>query len=764
MIDPFCCDVVWDALCVNGAVDLCEDCQPSTACVDSDHDCCTVGGPGCTDTECCELTCQIAPTCCDTAWDRQCIVLATKLCIDCNNCGDADHDCATEGGPGCDDGECCELVCAAYDPWCCTVAWDAQCVFWALKSCFDWLKCGDPAAGDCAVANGTPGCDDEACCVAVCSRTPSCCTIEWDSDCVASAFPICGDTCPPAEHDCLTEGSPGCSSIDCCSAVCGIELACCIVAWDADCVAHAIAVCGVECPPSGHGCYTVGAPGCNALSCCNAVCAVDPACCIVAWDAGCVAAANDQCGPLCPPSDHACCNVGGPGCDNQECCFAVCQNLPQCCTVAWDGLCVAVAIAFYCTPEQCYPCGTSDHGCFTTGMAGCDDADCCFAVCNIWGGCCTVAWDANCVALAEANCDQPEEVLSVGGMIGTLFGGATSQGVPQGLLISGDPEVPFGIDILYGTAPAGVSSGAIYGALAGSSVTFTFTGDGGSTSVALVDDPRFPGEKCVVADLGGGCSGSFDLFVLQSVRGRASVLVGSVPNQSSGGAQIGSPPGEPRAFKLRDEWMSVGCWSLESLGGNGQSFCYEVVIDGGFTLSAGGESLVGDTLMIVVGPGDCILPPPKEEQIAVVGVSEIILATNELPPSVIFADSLTNPLDLGSDQVATVGLAVSLQPDSDPATVDADGSTLTVTAMGGTATLVGTPWTESMLVAVGFEELPPDTYSGPLFATISTTRSNSKGGLSIETPSRLLTADKEVSLCPFRQPPQPAVCRRFHSS
>lgn len=48
--------------------------------------------------------------------------------------------------------------------------------------------CGDPAAGDCAVAHATPGCDDAACCKLVCETDPLCCSGSWDESCAAEGI------------------------------------------------------------------------------------------------------------------------------------------------------------------------------------------------------------------------------------------------------------------------------------------------------------------------------------------------------------------------------------------------------------------------------------------------------------------------------------------------------------------------------------------------------------------------------------------------
>jgi hypothetical protein len=106
-------------------------------CGPSDHDCCTTGSPGCNDVACCVVVCSQDAFCCDSAWDLMCVQLADQLCAEpcpspCTK--DNPHDCVTAGGPGCNDVDCCENVCAA-DPFCCDTAWDGLCVSSAQISC-----------------------------------------------------------------------------------------------------------------------------------------------------------------------------------------------------------------------------------------------------------------------------------------------------------------------------------------------------------------------------------------------------------------------------------------------------------------------------------------------------------------------------------------------------------------------------------------------------------------------------------------------------
>ncbi len=121
--------------------------------------------------------------------------------------GDGDC-CVNNGTPGCDDPECCEIVCAI-DPFCCDESWDDICAGEAADLCGDLcggdpFECGDPASGDCCEANGTPGCDDPECCEIVCAINPFCCEKEWDFICAGEAEDLC-ILCfvpPPANDNC----------------------------------------------------------------------------------------------------------------------------------------------------------------------------------------------------------------------------------------------------------------------------------------------------------------------------------------------------------------------------------------------------------------------------------------------------------------------------------------------------------------------------------------------------------------------------------
>ncbi|MDO8632904.1 MAG: hypothetical protein Q7R41_20675, partial [Phycisphaerales bacterium] len=89
----------------------------------------------------------------------------------------------------------------ACDPICCDVEWDSSCSAHGVDDGFGHYSgcgavdlcccgpvCGRPDAGDCCAGNGTPGCDDAACCEAVCACDSFCCNTEWDNNCAGTGF------------------------------------------------------------------------------------------------------------------------------------------------------------------------------------------------------------------------------------------------------------------------------------------------------------------------------------------------------------------------------------------------------------------------------------------------------------------------------------------------------------------------------------------------------------------------------------------------
>ena len=120
------------------------------------------------------------------------------LCANCppvpDSCGPGAGDCLVPHlGPGCDDIECCALVCEAL-PFCCLPGfdWGPDCAAAALDTfCAPDLTCGDPLAGSCYGINQTPACSDAACCELVCASNPECCAVSWDLTCFLAMLAQC---------------------------------------------------------------------------------------------------------------------------------------------------------------------------------------------------------------------------------------------------------------------------------------------------------------------------------------------------------------------------------------------------------------------------------------------------------------------------------------------------------------------------------------------------------------------------------------------
>ncbi len=341
--------------------------------------------------------------------------------------------------PFCNDVECCTIVCAI-DPFCCQNSWDGQCVGEAQEFC---AGCGDPDAGSCFENNGTPGCNDPECCAIVCDADPFCCKVFWDGLCADEAADLCGlppkndlcenaillkvpdfvtgitndatvdDTFPTCDVTitapgvwysvigtgatmtattcsefteyntkisvyCNTCGAPTCvagndddcdmfgglhSTVTWCSQA-GAEYLILVHgfgdltgSFDLSVFDDGVACAGpVDCADGGCGAADAGScfeehatPFCDDAECCAIVCAVDPFCCDSAWDEFCVDEAQELCAGCGDPDAGSCFeNNGTPGCDDAKCCAIVCDADPFCCKVFWDGLCADEAAAL-CT-------------------------------------------------------------------------------------------------------------------------------------------------------------------------------------------------------------------------------------------------------------------------------------------------------------------------------------------------------------------------------------------------------------------------------
>ena len=333
-LDEFCCDNSWDGMCVASAIG---DCGADCPMVDT---CCSVGEAGCSIEEVEDCVCAIDADCCMSGWDGQCVSLSITMCK--NDCPSVDIDgegdcCEPNGTPGCDDPAITQCRCAA-DPFCCDQEWDQICVNAAAADCDS--GCEVPA-GDCCLANGTPGCDDMTVQDCTCAVDAFCCDETWDAMCVETAEDNCMLECDAGDC-CAANGSPGCNDETVEECTCDLDAFCCDTTWDAMCVGGAIASCMLECP-AGDCCEAGFGAGCTDMVVQDCTCDIDSFCCDMQWDAMCVQTAVDNCMLECPAGD--CCEANGsPGCDDMEVQDCTCLLDAFCCDNEWDGVCVQAAI------------------------------------------------------------------------------------------------------------------------------------------------------------------------------------------------------------------------------------------------------------------------------------------------------------------------------------------------------------------------------------------------------------------------------------
>lgn len=416
--DNFCCSVGWDFTCVEAARAICAigNNPAINAVCSSALGSCYVPhkGRGCSDAACCVSVCNNDPLCCDEAldqWDETCAERAALLC---NGCGDISSGSCfyPHGTPSCLDRECCNGVCDI-DPSCCTAQWDIFCVVNAGSLCLDTgIACGDPRTRPCAIASYLPACEDDDCCLVICAFDPTCCSRAWDETCAANAGVGCAapNGCPGAGSPLVIHGQGGCSDPECCAAVCSVDPICCSFGWNERCVNIAKGICWSfgDCPGE-EPCDAIHlTPGCSDATCCSIVCDADPLCCEIQWNSPCVSAART----LCVARDSWDCPCAGScfeehpetaGCEDEVCCAGVCHIDELCCTQSWDTRCATLAKIVCCGLPGCGdPCS---GGCLVPHPTPhCDDPACCEAVCRFEPFCCEVRWDSSCVLAARETC------------------------------------------------------------------------------------------------------------------------------------------------------------------------------------------------------------------------------------------------------------------------------------------------------------------------------------------------------------------------
>jgi hypothetical protein len=271
------------------------------------------------DANCCAVVCANDGFCCEVEWDAICVNRALITCAGCGAAG-AGSPYVTHGTPGCSDVTCCSIVCAA-DSFCCDVEWDIFCVVRAEANCRSGDTCAEArlmapgiASGGYAfnTLEGVVGADITLCgtgdtratwrkFTTTCAgwTTVSVCTDFAEAQMTLAVFEACGE----AQLRCSATGAPGsgCTassvSLGFAAPAPGRTYYLRISAENGLSAAGSLAVsCSAVCGNSGAGsCIANHGPGCSDAECCATVCNLDPYCCTIAWDSLCVGEAGDFC-------------------------------------------------------------------------------------------------------------------------------------------------------------------------------------------------------------------------------------------------------------------------------------------------------------------------------------------------------------------------------------------------------------------------------------------------------------------------------------
>ena len=71
--------------------------------------------------------------------------------------------------------------------------------------CIELPEACAPGSGPCGEPNGTPGCEDPDCCAVVCATDPACCLFIWDEQCALAALEA---GCAPPDNDLCEDAIP----------------------------------------------------------------------------------------------------------------------------------------------------------------------------------------------------------------------------------------------------------------------------------------------------------------------------------------------------------------------------------------------------------------------------------------------------------------------------------------------------------------------------------------------------------------------------
>jgi len=415
-MDPYCCEVSWDGLCVDECFQCGGCCTPNCAGKECGPDgcggkcgvCpqgkeCNVAGkcenvcvPDCDGKQCgpdeCGGTCGICPPN-QTCMNNKCF--SGKSCAQLITCA---TDCVQDMGAQCLYG-CLEQGTP-----------EAQSEFFNVVQCVVW-DCGFDLTLDCmltamkgpcqdeynACMDCTPDCKNKQCgpngCGGSCGNCPAntyCdnykCKPICKPDCTGK---VCGDngcggscgTCAPTDEckdgKCVPPCKPNCTGKQCGDDGCGGLCGYCpqgFVCQNFKCVqvgptcgdfqcdfwnGESCDSCPDDCGPCGDGCSPAPFPGCGGCKCQQCVCGMDPYCCDAQWDDICVGECFDCGGCGCVPQ-----------CQGKECgddgCGGSCGTCPpkySCQKNVCQPICMPSCLGKQCGPDGCGgSCGTCPDG------------------------------------------------------------------------------------------------------------------------------------------------------------------------------------------------------------------------------------------------------------------------------------------------------------------------------------------------------------------------------------------------------------------
>ncbi len=399
-MDPNCCIVQWDFICVKECVMKCSGCSLGPP-LCGNGKCDATQGEACNT---CPKDCGECPIVCG---DGKCG--KTELCStcpkDCGTCTSASC-CLPHSGTGCKDKTVADCVCAT-NPECCTKQWTAACASMADQ-------CGS-CSGDCCAQHAGPGCDDEAIEECVCGQLASCCKVQWDMTCVGLAGSKCsgcgaagkcgdgncetvvGENCLSCVADCPCGAGQKCNQGVCCLPDCaGRE--CGGDGCGGSCGSCKVGTCFGGLCETGLGCSESYTAGCGGCACEECVCKLKPECCGNGWSKSCVSTCVlmcGGCGTLKKCGDELCSPDEGEHCG----------NCPKDCKCADFYACNGSE----CVKDLC-SAGLGSAGCCVGDMLySCVDGKLQGLDCSLLDGTC--GWWAGGPMPAGYFCGQPSQIL-----------------------------------------------------------------------------------------------------------------------------------------------------------------------------------------------------------------------------------------------------------------------------------------------------------------------------------------------------------------